>query len=93
MKWIFGSWNVAKMSKRSSEVGNDLSRKKVDVCGAQETIRGLLLQKVKDICSGGDGNGSVGTVGVVDKEELVEQVYDLRRSSDTVIVIVIVIGK
>ena len=71
---------------------------KVDVCGLQETrwtakcarFVGARGRRYKFWWKVGDGTGDV---GVMVKEELVEQVCEVRRRSDGVIVVVTVIGK
>ena len=36
-QWRMGSWNVGSLTGRSMEVTEELCKRKVDVCGLQET--------------------------------------------------------
>jgi hypothetical protein len=86
------------MKGKSAEVGDELWKRRVDICGLQETrwkgesarFVGAKGRRYKFWWKGGDGNGGV---GIMVKEELVEQVCEVRRKSDRVIVVVMLIGK
>jgi exonuclease III len=76
------------MTGKSGEVGEELWKRRVDVCGLQETrwkgesarFVGAKGRRYKFWWKGGDGNGGV---GVMVKEELAEQVCEVRRKSDS----------
>ena len=86
------------MVGKGGEITDELWKRRVDVCGVQETrwkggstkLVGVNSRRYKFWWKGGDGNGGV---GVMVKEDLAEQVCEVRRKSDRVLVIVMVIGK
>ena len=97
LEWRFASWNVGTLSRKSGEVADELWKRRVDVCGVQETRwRGestrFVGAKGRRYKFWGKGEG-IGGVGVMVKENLVEQVCEVRRRSDRVLVVVMVIGK
>ncbi|ESO08258.1 hypothetical protein HELRODRAFT_184635, partial [Helobdella robusta] len=96
--WRFGTWNVGTLTGRSLEVVEELQRGMVDVAALQE-IRwkgegtrfvGAKGGRHKLWWKGDDGTGGV---GVMVREELVEKVLEVRRTSNGVIVMVMVFGK
>ncbi|ESN90771.1 hypothetical protein HELRODRAFT_182599 [Helobdella robusta] len=96
--WRFGTWNVGTLTGRSLEVVEELQRRMVDVAALQEVrwkgegtrFVGAKGGRYKLWWKGDDGTGGV---GVMVREELLEQVLEVRRRSNGVIVVVMVFGK
>ena len=81
----FGTWNLG--SGKGGVVCEELRKRRIDVCCLQEVRwRGqgtlMLGMKGRDISCGGLKNETVGGVGVMVKEELCENVVEVRRVSD-----------
>ena len=96
--WRFGTWNVGTLTDRSSEVAVELWQRRVDVCAVQE-IRwkgegtrfvGPAGRRYKLWWKGDKG---IGGVGVMVEERLVDKVIEVRRRSDRVIVVIMMIEK
>ena len=86
----FGSWNVASISGRGTEVCKEFRKRKVDVCCLQEVRwrgEGARFIDVKGKrcklwwCGNDD---KAGGVGILVKEELCENVVEVRRRCDRV---------
>ena len=93
LEWRFGIWNVGKMSEKSGEVADQLWKRRVDVCGVHETR--WKGESTRFVGARGRrykfwGGGEWG-VGVMVKEDLVEQVCEVRHRR--VLVVVMVVGK
>ena len=97
--WRMASWNVGSLTGKSGEVAEELGKRKVDVCGVQETrwkgegarFLGAVGCRYKLWWKGGvDGTGGV---GVMVREELADQVLEVWRRSERVIVVTMLIGK
>ena len=92
----FVSWNVGSISGRRTEVCEELRKRKVDVCCLQEVRwrgEGTRFFGVKgrwyELCwCGNDDN--TGGVGILVKEELCENVVEVRRRCDRVMVLELV---
>ena len=89
----FGSWNVGSISGRGTEVCEELRKRKVDVCCLQEVRwrgKGTRFIGVKGRryqlwwCENDDKTGGV---EILIKEELCENVIDVRRRCDRVMAI------
>ena len=89
-----GTLNVGTMSGRSTEVCEELRKRRMDVCCVQEVrwrgqgarFLGAKGRRYKLWWSG--NSEGVGGVGVLVKEELCEKVVEVRRKSDRVMAIV-----
>ena len=94
----FGSWNIGLLTVRSSEIADELRRRRVDVCCLQEVrwkggsarCVGVKGKRYKVFWS---GKGDSGGVGVMIKEELSDKVLEVRRKSDRVMSLLLVLGK
>ena len=89
----FGSWNVSSICGRGTEVGEELRKRKVDVCCLQEVRwkgEGARFFSVKGRryklwwCENDD---KIGGVGILVKEKLCEKVVEVRRRCDRVMAI------
>ncbi len=94
-----GSLNVGTMRGKSSEVAETLSRRGIDVCCLQETrFRGASTRMIDGKDSRykffwvGNAQGT-GGVGIMLAEKWVEKVLDVKRSSDRVMLIKLLVGK
>ena len=95
----FGSWNVGSICGRGTEVCEELRKRNVDVCCIQEVrwrgegarFMGVKERRYKFWWSGNDAR--VGGVGILAKEELCSNVVEVRRRSDRVMSMVMMIGK
>ena len=95
----FSSWNVGTMTGRSLEVVDELWKRKVDICGVQETrwkgantrFIGMKGRRYKFWWQGGDTG--TGGVGIMMKEDLSKNVIEVKRKSDRLIVVTLVMGK
>ena len=92
-----GTWNIGSMSGRGTEVCEELRKTRMDVCSLQEVgwrgqgawFLGMKGRRYKLQWSGNsDGTGGV---GVLVKEELCEKVVEVRRRSELVITVVMVL--
>ena len=99
--WLirFGSWNVGSMTGKSSEVVKVLERWRVDVCSVQETqwkggstkmVRGKSA-RYKFLWQGCPKG--IHGVGVLVSEEFVDKVVEVKRMSEHLIMVELVIGK
>ena len=95
----FGSWNVGSICGRGTEVGEELRKRKVDVCCLQEVrwrgegarFFGVKGRRYKLWWSGNDDK--IGGVGILVNEELGEKVVEVRRRCDRVMAIGLVFEK
>mgnify|MGYP007071599789 CR=1 FL=1 len=95
----FGSWNVGSMTGRSSEVVEVLERRRVDVCCVQETRwKGGSTRMV----SGKSGRykflwqgcpEGIHGVGVLVSEEFVDKIVEVKRMSERLMMVKLVIGE
>ena len=97
-KFRVGTLNVNTLRGRVREVVETLSRRKVDVCCIQETRycgSNCRLIKGKDtrykLYWSGNDKGTAG-VGVFVAEELIEKVFEVRRISDRIILMKLIVG-
>ena len=89
----FGSWNVGSISGRRTEVCEELRKRQVDVCCQQGVRRrgegahffGVKGKRYKLWWCGNDDK--TGGVGILVKEELCENVVEIRRRCDRVMAI------
>jgi len=95
----FGSWNIGSMTGRSEEVAEVMGRRRIDICCLQETrwkgsgTRMIGRDRVKYKFfwqGGGDGTGGA---GVLVAEGLVENVVEVKRRSDRIVQVKVVVGK
>ena len=94
----FGSWNIGSMTGRSGEIADELKNRRVDVCCLQEVrwkggsarCVGAKGRRYKLFWS---GKGEAGGVGIMVKEEMVENVLEVKRRSDRVMSLLLVMGK
>lgn len=97
------TWNVGTLTKRSAEIMETLTRRKVDICGVQEHRwrGGLAANQVRFLkgknskfkffyCSQQSG---LGGAGILIAESWVNQVCEVQRISDRIILIKLIIGK
>ena len=95
----FRSWNVRSISGRETEVCEDLRKRKVDVCCLQEVrwrgegprFIGVKGRRYMLLWCGNDDK-TVG-VGILVKEELSENVVEIRRRCDRVMATELVFGE
>ena len=95
----FGSWNVSSISGRETEESEELRKRKVDVCCLQEVrwrgegacFFGIKGRRYKPWWCGNDDK--TGGVGILVKEELCENVVEVRRRCDRVMAIGLVFKK
>ena len=92
------SWNVGTMRGRSGEIVETISRRGIDVCCLQETRwRGASARMITGKDSRykffwvGNANGT-GGVGVLLAEKWLDKVFDIKRISDRIILIKLVVG-
>ena len=89
-----GTWTVGSMSKRGTEVCEELRKKRVDVCCLQEVkwrgqgvqFMGAKGRRYKFWWSG--NSDGMGGLAVLVKEELCEKVVEVQRKSDRVMTVV-----
>ena len=94
-----GSWNVGSISGRGKEVCEELRKRKVDVCCLQEVrwrgerarFIGVKGRRYKLCWCGNDDK--TGGVGTLVKEELCENVVEVRRRCDRVMAIGLVFAE
>ena len=95
----FGSWNVGSISGRRTEACKELRKRKMDVCCLQEgrwrgegaRFFGVKGRRYKLWWCGNDDK--TGGVGILVKEELCENVVDVRRRCDRVMAVGLVFGE
>ena len=92
-----GTWNIGSMSGRGTEVREELRNRRMDVCCLQEVrwrgqgawFLGMKGRRYKLWwCGNSDGTGCV---AVLVKEELCEKVVEVRRRSQRVMTVVMVL--
>ena len=95
----FGSWNVGSISGRGTEVCEKLRKQKVDVCCLQEVrLRGEgarfigVKGRIHKLWWCGNDDKTRGE-GILVKEELCENVVEVRRRLDRVMAIGLVFGE
>ena len=96
----FGTVNVGTMSKRSGEIVDMVARWKLDFCCVQETrwkggssrTMGKEGERYKFFWAGSDERGLAG-VGVLVAERWIDKVIEVRRVSERVMVLRVVVGK
>ena len=93
------SWNVGTMRGRSSEVVETITRRNIDLCCVQEVRwRGASARYLTGKDSRykffwvGNDQGTSG-VGILLAEKWVEKVYDIKRVSDRIMLIKLLIGE
>ena len=91
--------NVNTLRGRVCEVVETLSRRKVDVCCIQETrYRGGNCHTIKGkdtrykLCWSGNHKGTAG-VGVFVAEEWIEKVFEVKRVSDRIILVKLIVSQ
>ena len=97
------TWNVGTLKRRSAEVIETLTRRKVDLCCVQEHrwAGGLLTNQVRWLkgkdsrmkfywCGNSEGTGGA---GILLAEKWSEKVHDVVRISDRILLLKLVIGK
>ncbi|XP_014670792.1 PREDICTED: uncharacterized protein LOC106811605 [Priapulus caudatus] len=93
-----GSLNVGTLRGRASEVVETLSRRKVDICCLQETryrggqCRIFKGKNTKYKCYWSGKDKGTGGVGVLLAEEWIGNVFEVRRVSDRIILLRLVVG-
>ena len=94
-----GTLNVNTLKGRVCEVVETLSRRKVDLCCVQETrYRGGHCRIIKGKDSryklfwSGNSKGTAG-VGVFVAEKWIEKVFEVKRVSDRIILVKIIVGQ
>ena len=92
------TWNVGTMRGRSGEVVETIARKNIDLCCVQEVRwRGASTRFIKGKDSRykffwiGNAKGT-GGVGILLAEKWVENVHDIKRISDRIMLIKLLIG-
>ena len=93
------SWNIGTMRGRSSEIVETITRRNVDLCCVQEVgWRGASARHITGKDSRykffwvGNNQGTSG-VGVLLAEKWVDKVYDIKRVSDRIMLIKLLVGK
>ena len=97
------TWNVGTLKRRSAEVLETLSRRRVDICGVQEhrwkggiTANQVRTLKGKDCkyrfyyCAQESG---LGGAGVLLAESWADKVIEVQRISDRILILKLIIGK
>ena len=92
------SWNIGTMRGRSSEIVETIMRRNVDLCCVQEVRwRGASAKHITGKDSRykffwvGNNQGTSG-VGVLLAEKWVDKVYDIKRVSDRIMLIKLLVG-
>jgi exonuclease III len=91
------SWNVGSLTGRSLEVAEKLAKHKIDVACLQETrwkggstrFVGAKGSRYKLYWKGEDGYGGL---GIAVKEAFPDKVIEVKRCSDIVLVLVMIVG-
>ena len=93
------SWNIGTMRGRSSEIVETITRRNVDLCCVQEVRwRGASARHITGKDSRykffwvGNNQGTSG-VGVLLAEKWVDKVYDIKRVSDRIMLIKLLVGE
>ena len=102
-KFRVASFNVGTLNKRSAEVVETLTRRRVDLCSLQEIRKkGTLLPGQAEWITGKDsrmrlywcGNQKAsGGVGIMLAEKWVEKVFEVQRITDRILMLKLIIGK
>ena len=95
----FATWNVGTMKGRSSEIVETLSRRNIDICcvhesrwrGASARMLNGKESRYKFFWVGNDTG--TGGVGLLLAEKWIDKVFDLKRYSDRVILLKIIVGE
>ena len=83
------SWNIGTMRGRSSEIVETITRRNIDLCCVQEVRwRGASARHI----IGKDSRCTSG-VGVLLAEKWVDKVYDIKRVSDRIMLIKLLVGE
>ena len=93
------SWNIGTMRGRSSEIVETITRRNIDLCCVQEVRwRGASARYITGKDSRykffwiGNDQGT-GGVGVLLAEKWVDKVYDIKRVSDRIMLIKLLVGE
>ena len=93
------SWNIGTMRDRSSEIVETITRRNIDLCCVQEVRwRGASARHITGKDSRykffwvGNNQGTSG-VGVLLAEKWVDKVYDIKRVSDRIMLIKLLVGE
>ena len=93
------SWNIGTMRGRSSEIVETITRRNIDLCCVQEVRwRGASARHITGKNSRykffwvGNNQGTSG-VGVLLAEKWVDKVYDIKRVSDRIMLIKLLVGE
>ena len=93
------SWNIGTMRGRSSEIVETITRRNIDLCCVQEVRwRGASARHIIGKDSRykffwvGNNQGTSG-VGVLLAEKWVDKVYDIKRVSDRIMLIKLLVGE
>ena len=92
----FGSWNVGSISGRGTEVCEELRKRKVDECCLQEVrwrgegARFIGVKQRRYKLWWCENDDKTNDVGILTKEELCENVVEVRRRCDSVMAIALV---
>ena len=96
---IHSSWNIGTMRGRSSEIVETITRRNIDLCCVQEVRwRGASARHIIGKDSRykffwvGNNQGTSG-VGVLLAEKWVDKVYDIKRVSDRIMLIKLLVGE
>ena len=96
---LIASWNICTMRGRSSEIVETIKRRNVDLCCVQEVRwRGASARYITEKDSSykffwvGNNQGTSG-VGVLLAEKWVDKVYDVKRMSDRIMLIKLLLGE
>ena len=102
-KFRVASFNVGTLNKRSAEVVETLTRRRVDLCSLQEIRKkGTLQPGQAEWITGKDsrmrlywcGNQKAsGGVGIMLAEKWVEKVFEVQRITDRILMLKLIIGK
>ena len=95
----FGTLNVGSLCARKTEVCEELRKRRVDVCCMQEVrwkgqgarFVGISSRRYKLWWS--ENDAGFGRVGILVKEEISGNVVEVRRKSDSVMAIVLTLGR
>lgn len=97
-----GTWNVGTLKRRSSEVIETLTRRRIDLCGIQEHrwSGGLAANQTRTLtgkdsrykffwCGNKEG---LGGAGFLLAEKWIDKVFDVQRISDRILLLRLVVG-
>ena len=85
------SWNIGTMRGRSSEIVETITRRNIDLCCVQE-VRWRGASARHKFFWVGNNQGTSG-VGVLLAEKWVDKVYDIKRVSDRIMLIKLLVGE